>query len=397
MEFIFENLKTKIKDSCDVLVAGGGFAGIAAALAAARNGAKTILVENQFILGGLGTAGIVTIYLPLCDGAGNQVSFGIAEELLRLSVKMGWEDTYPDLWMKDCSSEERKKGPRFETGFNPHLFAINSEQLLLGAGVKILYGTRVCSVAKEAKKISSVIVENKSGRYAIKVKSVVDSTGDADVCAMAGAKTDTFKQGNLLAAWYYAIKDNKPLRVPLGECDTPDEYKTAQTDPDLAARGRFLGLDGEELTELVCRSHSFMMDDIINKKKLNPEYVPVNMPSIPQVRMTRKLVGTTVLDDKADHENFSDSIGLFGNWRKRGPAFALPFGSLYGNEIENLITAGRCISTTESMWELTRVIPVCCVSGEAAGTAAAISDNFAVLDIAKLQNILKKSGVKLFF
>ena len=86
---IRETFETKVTASCDVLVCGGGFAGISAALAAARQGADVILLERQFLLGGLGTAGLVTIYLPLCDGCGRQVSFGIAEELLLLSISMG--------------------------------------------------------------------------------------------------------------------------------------------------------------------------------------------------------------------------------------------------------------------------------------------------------------------
>ena len=98
--YITENLTTKIEKNCDVLVCGGGFGGIAAALAAARHGAKVILLEKQYVLGGLGTAGLVTIYLPLCDGYGKQVSFGIAEELLRLSIAMGPEDRYPANWLE---------------------------------------------------------------------------------------------------------------------------------------------------------------------------------------------------------------------------------------------------------------------------------------------------------
>lgn len=76
----------------DVAVCGGGVAGVAAALAAARHGAKVLLIEKQFALGGLATLGLVTVYLPLCDGLGKQVSFGIAEELLRVSIGHGWED-----------------------------------------------------------------------------------------------------------------------------------------------------------------------------------------------------------------------------------------------------------------------------------------------------------------
>ena len=80
----------------DVAVCGGGFAGISAALAAAREGKSVVLFEKEYMLGGLGTAGLVTIYLPLCDGYGHQVSFGIAEELLKLSITYGAEDKYPE-------------------------------------------------------------------------------------------------------------------------------------------------------------------------------------------------------------------------------------------------------------------------------------------------------------
>ena len=78
--YLEETITTKVEDTYDVAVCGGGFAGISAALASARQGKKTVLFERQFMLGGLGTSGIVTIYLPLCDGYGHQVSFGIAEE-----------------------------------------------------------------------------------------------------------------------------------------------------------------------------------------------------------------------------------------------------------------------------------------------------------------------------
>ena len=93
--FINEQVRTIVKKEYDVAVCGGGFAGISAALAAARQGSKVVLFEKQYMLGGHGTAGIVTIYLPLCDGFGRQVSFGIAEELLRLSILHGAEAKYP--------------------------------------------------------------------------------------------------------------------------------------------------------------------------------------------------------------------------------------------------------------------------------------------------------------
>ena len=114
-----------IADSCEVLVCGGGFGGISAALAAARLGKRVILLEKQYVLGGLGTAGLITYYLPLCDGIGHQVSFGLAEELFRLSISMGAEDEYPANWLdRDDPSERTEKDHRFRVRYNPWLFAM---------------------------------------------------------------------------------------------------------------------------------------------------------------------------------------------------------------------------------------------------------------------------------
>ena len=205
---ITEKLETPVVKECDVLVCGGGFGGISAALAAARLGRRVILLEKQFMLGGLGTAGLVTIYLPLCDGYGHQVSFGIAEELLRLSISLGAEARYPANWLDyDDPAGRTDKDPRYEVQYNPNLFAILAEQLLMQEGVEILYGTYAVSVSMDGDKIGAVIVENKSGRHAIAAKSVVDATGDCDIAHFAGAPTVNFQQGNVLAAWYYGLDE----------------------------------------------------------------------------------------------------------------------------------------------------------------------------------------------
>lgn len=111
--------------------------------------------------------------------------------------------------------------------------------------------------------------------------------------------------------------------------------------------------------------------------------------------MTRRIDGVFTQNDGDISREHTDSVGLFSDWRKAGPVYELPFSTLYGKKISNLITAGRCISVTDSMWDITRVIPVCAVSGQAAGTAAAITDNFADTDIKRLQNLLKSTGVML--
>lgn len=393
---IKENLETKIADSCDVLVCGGGFGGISAALAAARRGKKVILLEKQFMLGGLGTAGLITIYLPLCDGCGHQVSFGIAEELLRLSISMGCEDRYPDNWLDSNDKEKRtSKDKRFEVQYNAQLFAILAEQLLQKEGVRILYGTYAVAVSKSDDRIDAVIIENKSGRQAIAVKSVVDATGDCDIAKFADAPTETFKQGNILAAWYYFIWQNGFVLNPMGCSDIPDDQKNAKNQVKTLVNRRFLGLNGRELSEMVQLSHACVLEDIKKRRVIDPTVVPTTIATIPQVRMTRKIVGEYALDDKEMHKYFEDSIGMVSDWRKRGPVYEVPFRTLYSKKVKNLITAGRCTSVTESMWDIMRVIPCCAVTGEAAGVAAAMTDDFSTLDIKKLQEVLKSNGVVL--
>ena len=393
MNTIVESFTTEIKDKCTVLVAGGGFAGISSALAAARNGADVLLLEREYILGGLGTAGIVTIYLPLCDGEGHQVSFGIAEELFMLSMKHGAEDRYPKAWLENGTVEEKIK-QRFEVQFNPHMFAMTAEKLLLDNGVRILYGTSAVAVHKTDDKIDAVIVENKSGRYGISVeRSVVDCTGDADICKLSGAATENFAQGNVLAAWHYSLSEEGLKLRMKGYSDIPDKYKKEDTKPLVAKR--FTGLDGEEISEMVQLSHEQIYIDILKNKEKDESYVSVTIPTIPQLRMTRRIAGCYTMDDTEMHKDFDDSVGMFSDWRKRGPVYHLPFSTLYGKDVKNLICAGRCISVTDAMWDITRVIPVCAVTGEAAGTAAAMTDDFGKIDIKALQKKLTDAGTKI--
>ena len=393
---IKEQLETRIVKECEVLVAGGGFAGIAAALAAARAGKKVVLLEREYILGGLGTAGLVSIYLPICDGMGRQVCFGIAEELLRLSISMGAEDLYPDNWLlSDDPSKRTEKDKRFRVRYNPNLCAILMEKQLLSAGVEILYGTYAVGADVKGGKIHAVIIENKSGRGAIKADSVVDATGDCDIAAFAGAKTERFTRGNDLAAWYYYLDQNEYNLTMLGMVELSDEEKTAEKTDKRFTECRFLGLDGEELSKRTQLSHAAILHDVMERRKADPAVVPTSIASIPQMRMTRKIVGEYALDAQEEHTYFEDSIGLIPDWRKRGPVYEVPFRTLYTSSIKNLITAGRCISVTDDMWAISRVIPCCAVTGEAAGLAAALSDDFSALSVKDLQKALLKNGVVL--
>ena len=389
---IVEKINTPVTKECDVLVCGGGFAGISAALAAARQGKKVILLEKMFMLGGLTTAGIVTIYLPLCDGLGRQVSFGIAEELLHLSIKMGAEDKYPENWLDNIGSKT-DNDKRFEVQFNPQLFAILSEQLLLSEGVEILYGSYAVATDVNEQRINAVIIENKSGRQAIKATTVIDATGDCDIANFSGVTCECFKQGNVLAAWYYSTGEDGYKLNMLGFCDIPDDQKGENYSQTHLVNRRFTGLDGEELSVMTQLSHASTLNDIIKKRKNDKNIFPTTIATTPQVRMTRKIVGEYTLHDTEQHKYFEDSIGMVSDWRKRGPVYEVPFRTLYSSEMKNLIVAGRCTSVTDSMWDIMRVIPCCAVTGEAAGVAASITDDFSQTDIVMLQDILKQNGV----
>lgn len=375
--------KISITKECDVLVAGGGTAGISAALAAARQGASVILCEQEWMLGGLATAGVVTVFLPLCDGLGTQHIFGICEELFHLSIKYGVEARYPDAWLDGTDPEGRKK-QRFEVQFNPQMFAIAAEQLLLKNGVKILYGTKVLDLDVADGKIRTAILNNREGWEAVRPEVVIDCTGDGEVSMMAGEEMRTYTQ-NFASIWTYfsAYQGNGY-----------DGYRLYAE--NFREHRRFDGTKAEDLNEMMFFLHGKLLERTMEKREENPHLFPVTMQTIPPIRMTRSIVGAYTLDESEEGKIFADSIGRTTDWRKRGPVFSVPYRCLFG-KTKNLLCAGRNISVTEDMWDITRCIPTCCVTGEGAGVAAAMASlqNKPVMDVnvSELQTILEKGGV----
>ena len=388
MNTITETNQISISGDFDVIIAGGGIAGISAALAAARQNKSVLLIENSYILGGLATSGLVTVYLPLCDGYGKQVSFGICDELIRLSIKHCVEDKYCKAWFENGSLEERKK-KRFEVRYNPHLFAIEAEKLLLANNVKILYGTKICATIKNDNRLEYIITENKSGRLAYHCHSAVDCTGDADLFAYSDTETSTFKDKNVLASWYYYFSKGKTDLKMLGYSEDPDNL-SANTP---LVKRRFTGLDSMDNSEMVQMAHDQMLKDILKHRENDESYVPITISTIPQLRMTRKIVGEYTLDESEQHKHFDSSIGMISNWKKCGPVYEVPFETLYNSKCKNLFAAGRCISVTDLMWDISRVIPACAVTGEAAGIAAAMSCEEDTINVSQLQQKLIENNV----
>lgn len=162
-----------------------------------------------------------------------------------------------------------------------------------------------------------------------------------------------------------------------------------------AVKAPFWGLTAAELTEMTVLSHEQVLADLQQAQKTDKTAQFATLPTIPQVRMMRHLVGETVMDESCAHCFTEDAIGMVSDWRRRGSVFEVPFSSLYSRTVKNLITAGRCTSVTEPMWDIMRVIPCCAVTGEASGTAAALTDSFAELDVRELQAALVRNGVRL--
>ena len=380
-----------VRHRCDVLVAGGGVAGIAAALAAARTGARVILVEKQCALGGLATLGLITIYLPLCDGEGRQVIHGIGEELLRLAIRYGWEGRYPTPWLEGGTAEERKN-TRFQVQYNPWLFALLAEDLLLSNGVEILYDAQVVGVHQKAGlPIDAVMMQDREGRWGMTVGAVVDATGDATLLHMAGEKTDAYPE-NRFAAWHY-LEGRDGLRLHM--------HASPLYGPLPAGDRYYDGTKTADTNRLIQDGHRALLAHLLAQREKTGDHslMPAAIPLVPSLRMTRRLQGQYALDEQEVGCCFDDSIGMTGDWRKPGPVFEIPYRTLYGI-VPNLLTAGRSISVTTAMWDITRVIPTCAVTGQAAGTAAALlvlgkHEACHMLPISILQQTLRAAGVRI--
>lgn len=384
------------KKAYDVIVVGGGIAGVSAAVSAARNGASTLLIEKQINLGGLATMGLISWYEPLCDGNGNQVIYGIAEELIKLSVKYGFENL-PKRWGGE--GENPNRYDRYATFYSPTIFSLALDEFVRDSGADIRFDTLATYPVVENGHCNGVVCESVSGREFYPCGCIIDATGDASVCAAAGLPLEVGTNYHVYVSHAYFRKDlddyqktNDVVKFRRWFSCGGDMYGNNQPS-DLKPMNEY---NSDSENEFIKWGKKRIFERINSASSKNDRDIMM-LPTMPQYRKIRRLVGEATFDGTVLH--YEDSIGKCGDFRKAGPVFEIPFGALYNKKVDNLLAAGRIISATGDGWEIIRVIPVCALTGEAAGIAAAICSNqecnINKLDIGELQKTLLKCNINI--
>jgi hypothetical protein len=433
----------------DVVVIGGGPAGLAASVSAAHNGARVLLVERYGFLGGMGTAGGVTNFAGLYgrkDGVMQQVVHGVVDAIFERLEAMGGLNT----------PQDGMQGRIRVRSYDVSAYKCVCDQLLMAAGVQILFHAYAAQVVMDASRISALVVETKSGRQAIRAHSFIDCSGDADVAHFAGVPyevgdglgsglfpTTMFRVGHVDAdkalaavgpfAAINALMAQSELDKPgqyrfpregaiLRPQKNPQEWRAnvtqirnAQGQPMDATNARELS-DGElEGRRQIVEYFRFMRNEV-------PGFETSAIVEIaPQVgiRESRRIHGLYALNenDILTSARFSDTIGCNAwpmelhtagriEWKfpiaadqPQGRAYNdLPWRMLVPQGVDNLLVAGRCASMTHEGQSAARASGACFVMGQAAGTAAALlreGESFAHMAVPKIQSRLKADGAYL--
>lgn len=368
----------------DIAVCGAGIAGISAAITAARQGMKTALIEKQCLLGGLATSGLIYIYLPLCDGYGNQIIYGFAEELLKRSVEYGPFDV-PAKWGGPANGNSGISDKRYQCCFSPAGFTLTMDKMLAEAEVDLYLDTMIIDAETENGKLVSVTAANTSGLFKIAAKCFIDTTGGASVIKKAGGKIH--RNENFITPWFIEMSENHDffhftdnLHV---QCEGAVSEKFQHNDCS----------SGKSVTDFIRKSWDLIRRryDLTADAEKRKNY-PVHLPSMPQLRKIGAIDALYILDDDDHDRKFEDSIGKAPDWRKADKPWDTPYRALIPRDVRNVLAAGRCIGALHEAWEVYRVIPTAAMTGEAAGFAAAIAVKDDVdpadIDYAKLKKLL---------
>jgi glycine/D-amino acid oxidase-like deaminating enzyme len=415
MEYIDEAPRqTPVYATTQVLVVGGGSAGTAAAIAAARHGADTILVERSGALGGLATGGLIALLLTLDDGEGRQVVGGLCQEITERLAARGaahfpsrsdWgsasEPLIEDLrrWGLVWGSGPHKV--RYSVAYDPEEFRFALNTMAEESGLRLLLHSWACEGIVDGDRLRGAIFQGKNGRFAILADVVVDATGDGDIFASVGVPFELekvlpwlwFRIGGVShvdaaierGGWFFKTVNAGQVLLPWGATDRVVR-KIDATDPsDLT------------LAELECRKK--VMEAVQELRRDVPEFKDAHICEIARdlgVTESRRLLGRYVLRREDMDQPMPDAIAVTGHWTKYGALYWIPYRSLLANEFCNLLVAGRCISVDHRAHHATKEIPPCMATGEAAGAAAAMAVNGGVtpatLDVGNLREKLEGHG-----
>lgn len=398
-----------VRHEVDILVAGGGPAGIAASLAAARQGRKVFLAERHSCLGGMGTAGMVPVFMQFTDGA-NFLAGGIGREV---AEKLSKASGFP---LRD--------GLPIKAEVLKRIY----DDLLLEAGVDFTFETLLIAVEKDATDhVSHAVLAAKSGIFAVKAKAFVDATGDGDLAAWAGApfekgdKDGGLMPGTLCSLW--ANVDWPTVRksgLGAGESRLEAAFKDKvftiedrhlpgmwQVGDDIGGGniGHTFGVDNTD-ERSVTKALIWGRKSLLEYERYYKEYLKgfermtlVATGSLLGIRESRRILGDYVLNledfkkravfpdeigrycypvdihasrpDKANYDRFAEEFKTLRY--KRGESYGIPYRVLVPRKLTNVLVAGRCVSCDRYIQGSIRVMPGCFITGQAAGAAAAIA------------------------
>lgn len=401
------------KGKYDVLVAGGGVAGVAAAVSAARQGKKVLLVEKSVKLGGLATLGLINLFVPMCNGRGKQIIFGMAQELAELSVAYGYGELPPDFTGGRIPPEKMaeyartgSRPPRYMVRYSADIFALCLTELCRNEGVDILFDSVISRPVQDPetpRKLRGVVVENKSGRSYYAADMFVDVTGDADLMARAGMPT--VKRGSYHTYWAFQITLDSCRKA----VEQDDIYKAVfyavGGGANLYGDGHpeniplYDGTNAEDVNRYLLANQLELLEKLKKTDRRTRDIV--NLPGMAQFRTTRRLDADYVLKETDTYRHFPDSVGAICDFDRRDYLYEIPYSTLVRTGWDNLITAGRSAAGDGYAWDVLRVIPPAILSGQAAGTACALAlDTGAPIwnvDILQLQRKLEQGGVMIHF
>lgn len=430
-----------VRHTVDVFVAGGGPAGIAAALAAARQGHSVFLAEGHSCFGGMGTAGLVPAFMQFGDGE-NFLAGGIGAEI------------YDRMWQYGgAGPEDRRDQGTCCANIRVEVLKRIYDDLIAAAGIRFSFLTQCIGIEMERDgRAQYVVCSAKSGQFAVQAKQFVDCTGDGDLAAWAGApfaKGDAegnLMPGTLCSLW--ADVDWKAVRASGLRAD--HELTRAFADKVFTHEDRHLpgmwrvgehiaggnightfGVDSTDersLTEALLWGRKSMLEYerfYKNYLKGYEQMELVSTGSLPGIRESRRILGDYMLhlDDFKQRAVFADEIGRYsypvdihpsrpdaGNYAKfeeefqtfrygKGESYGIPYRTLTPYGLENILVAGRCLSADRFLQGSVRVMPGCYITGQAAGVAAALAidsnTDIHSISVPDLQKRLKEMGAYL--